>query len=139
MPRSRRIRIVNNALERSLAAPQVVALRTLGALAAGDKPTARDRREWTRMGTEKVDAFSRASAAIGAQWTRAIVELPLAVWAEWYRAWLAASMTPWLVPPRRRALERHWQAAATRALDRGLAPLHRTAVANLRRLRRSKR
>ncbi len=46
--------------ETMFAAPQVIAQRTARMAAAGPFPGARDRREFTNMGTEKVIAFSQA-------------------------------------------------------------------------------
>ncbi|HEX9275870.1 MAG TPA: polyhydroxyalkanoate granule-associated phasin [Casimicrobiaceae bacterium] len=131
---STRRRSLRKATELALVAPQVVALRTFGALASGANPTARDRREWTRMGTEKTDAFAHSIAAMNAQWMRWGLELPFVLMRESWSAWLAAWMTPFGRLPRNRALERHWRAAAARAFAGGLSPVHRAAVANLRRL-----
>jgi hypothetical protein len=113
--------------ELALIAPQVIALRTLGA---------HDRREWTRMGTEKADAFARSIAAMNAQWMRASFALPFVVMSQAWQTWLAAWTAPLEWPSRNRAIERHWQRAAARAFEHGLAPMHRTAVSNLRRLSR---
>jgi len=143
MPRrSIRRRSTSRALELALAAPQVIALRSLRTLAAWDRPTARDRREWALMTTEKADAFTRSIAAMNGQWLRAGFEWPVVLMREWWRWWLV----PWttaagFAPPRRgrSAIERHWQRSAARAFDAGLAPVHATAVANLRRLGRAKR
>jgi hypothetical protein len=122
-----RKRSLRKLTELALTAPQVVVLRTLGT---------HDRREWTRMGTEKVDVFSRSIAAMNAQWMRAAFELPFVLTSQSWQAWMTAWTAPLTWSPRNRAIERHWRRAAARAFDHGLVPVHRTAVANLRRLSR---
>lgn len=53
------------------AAPQVIAHRTTRMMWGGWPPTARDRREYTRMGQEKVEAFSEAMTAVALAGPRA--------------------------------------------------------------------
>src|SRR5687767_7245116 len=55
--RSRKVGSVAKMAELAIAAPQVVAVRTARMLAAGVNPGAADRAEFSRMGTEKVQAF----------------------------------------------------------------------------------
>ena len=69
-----------------------------------------DPREMQRMRTEKVLAFWESAAAMGLQMAKAN-------WSLW--------MTPWQVA-----------AASGKVLEKGLAPVHRRAKANARRLRR---
>jgi hypothetical protein len=97
--------------ELSLAAPAVIATRTLRMLAAGASPTLSDRREFARMHYEKAHAFSSA-------WFAMLLEVQR-VQLSW---WLNPMHFPWLA----------WHGV----LDRGLAPIHRTALANARRLHR---
>jgi len=52
------------AMQMSAAAAQVIAIRSTRMAVAGLNPSAADRREMTRMGAEKVDAFSRAGQAL---------------------------------------------------------------------------
>jgi hypothetical protein len=70
-----------------------------------------DRREMQRMHTEKVMAFWESAAAMGLQMAKAN-------WSLWM-------MTPWQMA-----------AAGGKVLEKGLAPVHRRAKANARRLRR---
>ena len=93
-------------------------------LAAGVNPSARDRREFERMGTEKVLAYWESMNAMGLEMAKAQQQYAL-------RAMLQC-WTPWLSP---------WSAAAsaTRVLEKGLAPVHRRAAANVRRLRKARR
>lgn len=102
----------------AVAAPQVVAARMLRMALAGPNPSARDRREFSRMHAEKAEAFQEG-------W--------LAVWGEamrWQQRtaldWMAAG---WLGKPATLALP---DAAALCAA--ALAPVRRRAVANARRL-----
>ena len=61
--------------EMSLASAQVVAHRTARMAAAGPLPGARDRKEFTRMGTEKIDAASASAKAMAAHLTTANMTL----------------------------------------------------------------
>jgi len=51
--------------EISLAAPQVIAHRTSRMARAGSSPSARDRKEFIRMGQEKAEAFGESVFAMG--------------------------------------------------------------------------
>jgi hypothetical protein len=100
--------------ELAWAAPQVIAMRLTRMVVAGHEPSAHGRAEMFRMGNEKVLAFSQS-------W--------LAMWTAW-----------WLMPLR---LGLNWRGAgsrvATTILGEGLAPIHKTATANVRRLTRRSR
>ena len=88
--RRRRKSAAVKAVELSIAAPQVIAHRTARMLAAGANPDARDRREFQRMGTEKVFAFWESMNAM--------------YWAAWLTPWSAAKiMAKGLDPVHRRA------------------------------------
>lgn len=50
--------------EIAVSAPLVIGYRTARILTGGFPPGARDRREYTRMVQEKVEAFSRAAVAV---------------------------------------------------------------------------
>ncbi len=93
------------------------------------------------MTTEKADAFTRSIAAMNEQWLRAGLEWPFVLMREWWNWWLAPWTTAAFARPRRgrSALEQHWHRSIGRAFDASLAPLHETALANLRRLSRAKR
>jgi hypothetical protein len=136
-----------------LAAAQVIPIRLARMAAAGANPSARDRREMTRMGAEKVDAFSQAGLALALGMTPAMMNLG----AQAMRAWmgllvagtrLATSRTLPQTVRRQRALtsalarhtpvsHRGAHAAATLA-HAALAPVHATATANAKRLGRRK-
>jgi hypothetical protein len=104
--------------EVAFAVPQVVAHRA-GRMAA-PRPTAADRRELSRMVTEKAAAFSEAWVAMSMEAVR--VNLALSA------GFLRSPLTP--ISPGRA------NAAILSIVGAGLAPLHRTAVANARRLSR---
>lgn len=117
--------------ELAWAAPQVIAHRTARMLRAGATPGARDTAEFTRMFTEKASAFSQAwMASCMALW-----------WAPWQVAMEllqgGAGMATGKLP--HEALWRAWHRQGWGIAGSGLAPVHRTAVANARRLRRSQR
>jgi hypothetical protein len=139
--RSRSVAFANplqKAAELSLAAPQVIALRSLMMLASGG--AASTNREMTRMSMEKLEAWQESAAAMAAQMQRTQQEWALTAMRQWWSAWAA----PWQMfgaPTARRALptSAQMQRAVSRLVDSGLAPVHRRAQANAKRLARRKR
>ena len=144
------------ALEMSTAAAQVIAIRTTRMAAHGLNPNAAERREMRLMGSEKVDAFSRAGQAIATgalplvagmagQALRSSLDLFTA------SAQLAASRTIPQTMARQRKLAdtlirgtpaaHHGAAskATAQLVHRALAPVHRKATANARRLTKKAR
>jgi len=112
-------RISIQALELAIAAPQVMAYRLATMALAGASPSARDRREFHRMGVEKIAAFYES-------WNAMCLAL--------LRANLNLAVTPfqfWWSPHRRRR-------TGLGILGAGLVPIHRRVTANARRLRRRK-
>jgi hypothetical protein len=114
-------RYKRKATELSLAVPQVVAMRTARMLAAGVNPSARDRREFERMGTEKMLAFWESMNAMGLEIVKAQQRYALSAMFQWW--------SPWVTP---------WSAAtsATKILEKGLGPVQKRVSANARRLRK---
>lgn len=113
MPRRRRRKskpLAQQAAELTLAVPQVMAHRYARMARAGASPTARDRRELARMSTEKAFAMAESWNAMALELLRANQQLALS--------------------PMQAALE--MTAAA-------MAPFHRRAVANAKRLSRARR
>ena len=96
-------------------------MRTARMLSAGVNPSARDRRELERMGTEKVLAFWESMNAMGLEMARAQQQYALLALRRWWSPWT----TPWSAA-----------ASATRVLEKGLGPVHKRASANARRLRK---
>lgn len=107
-------------------APIVIGYRLTGMALAGAKPTARDRRELTRMGQEKVDAWYEAVQGTGAR----LLEANLAMATLLLRqAWGAA--------PAPAAFTDSVTRLSSDLLADTLAPYHRRVLANSRRLSRA--
>ena len=116
MPHRRsRSRLAVQAAQVAFAAPQVVAHRLTRMALAGPVLSARDRREFHGMAQEKVHAFWQSWFAMGWAMTQAMQQ-----------AWLAM-----LQGARVPMLDAHG------ILSKGLAPVHRKATANARRLART--
>ena len=128
MPSTRRRRSPSTLAAQSaalaVAVPQVVAHRLTRLALAGPKPSARDRREFHRMGAEKVAAFQESWMAMAAESWRIQMQVAQAFWF------------PWLAAGRKQG----WSSerAARAILGRGMAPVSRKAVANARRLQRTR-
>jgi hypothetical protein len=114
--------------ELAIAAPQVIAHRTLRMAMAGASPSARDRKEFHRMGAEKVAAVAESWNAMAFQAFRANQQLALSCMQSFWFPWLGA-----------RSPSRQMTNAALGILGKGMAPIHRRAVGNARRLGRAKR
>lgn len=116
--------------ELAVAVPQVVAHRVTRMAMAGPALSGRDRKEFNLMVAEKGAAFTQA-------WRAMATQAVLANQA------LATSFLRSFWSPRRRgkptlaAMFGQVQGAALGVLGKGLAPVHRTAVANARRLART--
>lgn len=117
--------LARKSTELAFAAPQVVAHRVTRILAAGPHPSARDRREFQRMGSEKLSAFGEAWSAMTLQAMRAHQAFATALFRAWWSPWALAA--PWQAAT---AL----QGAMLGVLNKGIAPVHRKATANARRL-----
>ena len=134
--------------EIAVTAPQVVAHRTARMARSGPIPLTADRRELTRMTQEKFEAFGESASAMAAE----IVKANLALWPSVLRAGRMLPSPMWMPTARagsRRsasrsaltavAVPRIVSSAASRVLAKGLAPVHRRATANAKRLRRTPR
>jgi hypothetical protein len=123
--------MTTKAAELAFAVPQVVAHRVTRMALAGAQPSERDRKEFRLMVHEKEVAFTQSLAAMAAQSMRA------------NQALAASFMGALWSPSRRRELSAGAVAvqlhnAALDVLGKGLAPVHRKAVANAKRLARTK-
>lgn len=99
------------------ASAQVIGHRTGRMVRAGPSPNARDRKEFTRMGLEKVAAANESAWAMGRQLGQAnLMHLGL----DWWKDLCQLS---------------HVGAKVT---QQGLKPIHSRATANAKRLRRIK-
>lgn len=124
--------VARQATDLAVAAPQVVAYRLARMAAAGPNPSARDRREFTRMVSEKQTAFQQSWSAMGLQ----SMVASQAMMQAWMRMWL----TPWSTTSWNGSAlasqASQWQNAMWGVVGKGLAPVHRAAVSNAKRLAR---
>jgi hypothetical protein len=144
------------AMQMSTSAAQVIAIRTTRMATAGLNPTAADKRENSRMVTEKVDAFSRAGHALAtgaAPLLAGMAGQAFSTSLDLFNAatHLAASRTlPETMSRQRRLADtlmrnapsaQHGAVsdATARLAHRALAPVHRKATANARRLTKKAR
>ena len=118
--------------ELAWAAPFVVAHRVTRMMLAGLNPSDRDRKEFTLMRTEKAAAFHESWHAMALHTWQAqqalVSSFVLAVWSP-----LSVRQ------PSATATASRLHDAALGAWGEGLAPVHRTALANARRLSRPQR
>jgi len=131
------------------ASAQVIAHRTGRMAMAGHSPTARDRREFTLMGQEKLEAGVKSMQAmamhmltLGEPWAAMAYRDGLRNYAAFVS--LASSRTPGQAIARQAALAQALgqsalamasaATSATKVAHHGLKPIHAKAVANARRL-----
>ena len=119
-------RLTAQSAELAWAAPQVVMHRLTRIAQAGSRPSAHDRREFARMGHEKVLAFYQSGVAF---WTQ-LLRLQL----QWSQSLLAMGWAVAFGARPRGVPSRAAGDAAARLLSASLAPLHIAAVANAKRL-----
>jgi hypothetical protein len=133
--RRKATRLGAQASELMLAAPQVVAHR-LGRMAvAGHKPSAKDQREFHRMGAEKLAAFGEAWQAMTLQMLKSNQQIAASMMRSWWPARAVRGGTK--AAPLAQAATA-WQQAALDVLGQGIRPVHRRAVANAKRLGRKR-
>lgn len=123
--------LAQQSAELAMAVPQVVGHRVTRMALAGGQPSPRDQREFQRMVDEKSAAFAESWQAMGAAALRANQQLALTMWSSCWTPWSKSSATP-------QAAARRWQQAAMGVLGTGLAPVHRRAVANAKRLKNTR-
>jgi hypothetical protein len=111
----------------SVAVPQVVAHRVTRMAMAGTPMSERDRKEFQGMVDEKKTAFTQAFTAMAAQTMRANQTLAASMWGALWSPSRRKSPSPL-------AWAALWQDAALGVLAKGIAPVHRKAVANAKRL-----
>ncbi|HMF28004.1 MAG TPA: polyhydroxyalkanoate granule-associated phasin [Candidatus Cybelea sp.] len=130
--RTRSSKAAKQAVELAFAVPQVVAHRMSRIAAAGTTPSARDQREFWTMGFEKVVAFNQSWWAMLAETGRINQQIMASM--------LRAAWFPWMTQvPGFHASAARLQRAALDIANKGVAPIHRRAVANAKRLGRSRR
>jgi hypothetical protein len=129
---SRKTKSINTkAAELALAVPQVVAHRVARMALAGPTLSQRDRKEFDLMVAEKKTAFAQAFQAMAAQTLRANQSLA----ASFLRSMWSPNF--WGKPSAGKAAAQV-RSAALGILDKGMAPVHRKAVANAKRLARTR-
>ena len=123
--------LVSKAAELAFAVPQVVAHRVTRMAIAGPSVSERDRKELQRMSAEKTTAFIESWNAMTMQ--ALIANQALA--ASFFR-----SFWPPLLKgrPSTGAVAAQLHSAALGILGKGMAPVHRKATANAKRLARTK-
>jgi hypothetical protein len=115
-------------IDLGFAVPQVIAHRVARIMIAGGSPSARDRRELQRMGSEKILAANEAWNAMAVQAVLENQKLALSlIQSLWF---------PWAQRP---SAAMQLSNAALDVLGKGMAPLRRRAVANAKRLGRVRR
>jgi hypothetical protein len=139
--------------EMLFASAQVIGHRTRRMAQAGHNPGLRDRREFARMGLEKVEAAGESALAMGQHLTVTNAQLGLRAWQDLCKAgtaWavLAGSRTLPEVIERQASLMRSVSQSAASASQlsqasahltkRALHPVHSRATANAKRLGRHK-
>ena len=117
-------------MEVALSVPQVVAHRVTRMALAGPTLSDRDRKEFQMMANEKYVAFAQAWSAMAMQVFRA-------------NQTFTASMFHYIFSffsyrPSAASAAAQLQNAAIGVLGKGLAPIHRKAVSNARRLAKTK-
>jgi hypothetical protein len=120
------------AIELGVAVPQVIALRAARMAAAGASPSARDRAEFYRMGTEKMAALNEAWTAVALESFRANQELALSFMQSLWFPWTGHKSSV-------KSASRQLTSAGLGVLGKGMAPIRRRVVANAKRLGRTKR
>jgi hypothetical protein len=123
--------VTTKAVQLAVAAPQVVAHRLTRMAIGGPTLSERDRKEFNLMVAEKKTAFAEAWQAMATQTVRANQTLAASFFRSMWSptGWGKASMGKTAAQV---------QSAALRILDKGMAPVHRKAVANAKRLARTK-
>ena len=123
--------LATKAAELAVAVPQVMAHRLTRMSIAGPKISARDRKEFDLMMNEKKTAFAEAWQAMAAQSLRANQTLATSFFRS---VW---SLSPRSKPTAAKVL-RQMQTAALGVFGKGLAPIHKKAVANAKRLAKTR-
>lgn len=123
--------LVVKTAELAFAVPQVVAHRVTRMALSGRTLSARDRKEFELMVAEKNAAFGESWSAMAAQ----AVLANQALAASFFKSFLAIGRGK---KPSAARSAAQLQRAALGVLGKGFAPVHRKAVANAKRLGRTK-
>ena len=124
-------RLQSQALEISIASPQVISHRLQQFAAAGLSPDSKDIAEFNRMIAEKQLAFFQS-------WSAMTMQVFTVQQTLWQHA-MQTAVAPWtFATPQSlgQTATRDLQRGTLQILNRGLAPVRKKAVANARRLKR---
>ena len=121
--------LATQAIDLGFAIPQVVAHRAMRMARAGSSPTLRDREEFYLMSAEKVAAFYESWTAMAIEMYRVTLQLSLSAMPGFWFRWPVTTRSS-------RAAQDQWQRSFFAVLGKGVAPIHRRAVANAKRLAR---
>ena len=134
MVSSKQLRLTRSAVQMADAVPQVVLHRVARMMTAGVNPSRRDQDEFYRMGAEKMAAFGESWAAMSMQAMAAQQQFA----AFWMQTWWQMALGGWMNPPSLQQLsssaQRQWMNSVLDVANHGMAPVHRRAVANAKRL-----
>lgn len=122
---------MKQAAELAIAVPQVVAHRMTRMALAGPQPQSSDRREFKLMSDEKTAAFNESWIAMARQALAAQQALSFSMFD-------SLMWSPLRGLPSASTVANQMNHAAMGVLSQGMAPVHRRAVANARRLSRHK-
>jgi hypothetical protein len=123
--------LATQATELSIAASQVVAHRVARMGLAGPAPSERDRKEFQLMMAEKETAFTESWRAMTSEALRAGQSFAASSLRSFWAPSLGGTASAG-------AMMAQWHDAALGVFGKGLEPVHRKAVANARRLARTK-
>jgi hypothetical protein len=121
--------VATQVIELALAAPQVASHRLMRLSLTGRSPSLRDRREFYLMASEKVEAFYESWNAMLLEMLAANLNFMFGAVRFWCSPWSDLKRAP-------NAFSKHGRRVALAVLGSSLAPFHRRAVSNARRLRR---
>jgi hypothetical protein len=116
--------------ELGVAAPLVIAHRLARMALAGHTPSIRDQREFALMSSEKTAAFYESWNAMFIKSIRIQQDIAASSWRSLWLYWLTT--TSYVLP------NIDLPHATLQVLSKGMDPVHRRAVANAKRLSRTK-
>lgn len=123
-------RLLASATGLAAAVPTVVGHRLTRMALAGNTPSRRDRLEFERMSAEKLLAFRQSWNAMAAETWRAQQAMGVALMRAFW------TPTPFRLPTA--AITTQLQNSALSVMEKGMAPVRRAAVANAKRLSRTR-
>lgn len=131
---SKNLALNQKAMELMIATPVVVAHRLTRMLTAGPIPSARDKIEFERMGAEKTDAFVESWTAVGNTMLKSNQRMVQSMFQAWFDPRTYFTLATGKMP---RAFTPSWSRVSGDAMDvslNALAPVHRRAISNAKRL-----